>query len=810
MIIKFIRTLVAASLACSINTSIYAKVPPGYVQQFYENGFDGNGVCSECDMREFEAYTKCDPVTDSYTISFWFTPQLSEDWKHVLSKGNLYSYIPGWSFWLTEQGVLYFRVGTTDGQKASVGAQLPEMNIPYHIVAVIDQDKQALDLFINGNNINTFSGGAGASLSTLVDSFGEISSNDVLNVGGDYNTTLSHVRFYDRALELCEVLEFHVDAHCYQIHADRKYSGHYTYDWSEFSETTVDTIQALETGSILASFRTNKSGYHTIFAGSDASTITYNIRLTLENGILHYRKNNEIDISCAGSSLNDGKYHKVAVVTHEDHTKIYVDGAEVGSSTQSIYLDDVKTSNGMDTATVGCRKQSDGIKDYFYGFIGHVRIIDKPLSEKQLEYYFNRFDPNSEDDEPMDFVVDETVFHRLAEDNSFECYRIPAVVADSDGTLYAFAEKRIRTYKNGVRGHCEDVGFIDLVMKIKRAGETWSQEFPVVINEPENYENINCDVDDDMCIENDPGSYSQENPNGYKHWHNPSPVYDSDKNMIALVFMYDRCMAYYKIINLPDWNDPEWDNNWNPALSPENPIEVASSVGATTPGHGIRLANGKLLVAARTQGNSSPLSLLGSWALNSITWESSPVIQYVDNSNEIQNFPGDETQAVQLDNGEIVMTIRSKFENSYFFERPWVKSDNDGSSWHNWQESQTLNGVFTPRVQSSIIKATCGDEEILLFSSPTPVNRFNGTIWYKNVNSSDLSHGWSNGLLLEQGHFSYSDMVDLGKGEIGILHEHDTNPSRLKDHPEAGGIHFAKIYYTPDGLSVDEISVICD
>ena len=50
----------------------------------------------------------------------------------------------------------------------------------------------------------------------------------------------------------------------------------------------------------------------------------------------------------------------------------------------------------------------------------------------------------------------------------YECFRIPAIVTCSMGTVLAFAEGR----KKG----CSDTGDIDLVMKYSRDhGETWSK-----------------------------------------------------------------------------------------------------------------------------------------------------------------------------------------------------------------------------------------------------------------------------------------------------------------------------------------------
>ncbi|MFB6245630.1 MAG: LamG-like jellyroll fold domain-containing protein, partial [Candidatus Nanohaloarchaea archaeon] len=108
---------------------------------------------------------------------------------------------------------------------------------------------------------------------------------------------------------------------------------------------------------------------------------------------------NDVDFDYAGSlrvaddsnsfrlstskSLNDGNWHHLAASRNGDKFKLYLDGKEVDSTTDSSFADDLSSGN----VRIGARPDGN---EYFYGKIESARIYNRTLSSNEIkELYFN-------------------------------------------------------------------------------------------------------------------------------------------------------------------------------------------------------------------------------------------------------------------------------------------------------------------------------------------------------------------------------------------------------------------------------------
>jgi len=316
----------------------------------------------------------------------------------------------------------------------------------------------------------------------------------------------------------------------------------------------------------------------------------------------------------------------------------------------------------------------------------------------------------------------------------YACFRIPALVCTTEGSLLAFAEGR----KNG----CSDTGDIDLVMKRSvDKGKTWSKLI------------VLWDDGDNVCG-------------------NPAPVVDEITGNIHLLSTWNlgedhereiidgKSKDTRRIFVLKSDDD---GSTWSV------PREITSSVKqsqwtwyATGPCHGVQLKHskhkGRLLIPCDhiEAGTKKYFSHCiysddhgASWELG----ESTPQDQV------------NECTVAELPDGRILLNMRN-YDRSQK-ARKISFSEDGGLSWSDIVSDPVL---IEPICQASLLGVfnADGENHILFFLNPAHKNkRQNLTL----RSSMDEGITWQGSLVLHKGPAAYSDLTFLSDGKLGCLFE---------------------------------------
>ena len=349
--------------------------------------------------------------------------------------------------------------------------------------------------------------------------------------------------------------------------------------------------------------------------------------------------------------------------------------------------------------------------------------------------------------------------------NSYTCYRIPAIVKAPNGDLLAFAEGRV--------DGCNDFGNVDIVLRRSSDnGLTWSQQLVVA-------DNSNLQAG------------------------NPTPVVD----LLDPAFPQCRIFLFFNTgissehetrmgnglreihyITSTD-NGKTWSVPTNitsavhrpnqPDLNPKYHFKEDWRSYALAPGHAVQLTHGtfkgRLFIPAN-HSSGEPESGFNDYRAHAFfsddhgkTWQLSKSVE-VESSNE--------SIAAELPNGQVMMNIRQ--QNGKERKRLVAISKNGGSQWDEvYFDSQ----LISPVCQASLLSTTTPNGlEVLLFSNPASTQRReNMTVRM----SYDLGRTWPVKRLVRGGASAYSDLVKQADGMIGLLYEHGND----------GGIHFAQFNF---------------
>ncbi|MCC6680602.1 MAG: exo-alpha-sialidase [Phycisphaeraceae bacterium] len=347
-------------------------------------------------------------------------------------------------------------------------------------------------------------------------------------------------------------------------------------------------------------------------------------------------------------------------------------------------------------------------------------------------------------------------------------YRIPAIVQGFNGDLLVFAEKR----NDGIG----DVGNIDqVIFRSSDMGKTWQDEQLLF----------------------DDGNFTQTDMTVYA---------DPQRDDIILLFLYDK--KQYSMMRSGDsgrtWTRPvsihdqiipsEWDQlgggtNTKPAEPAEGQTKKEQWEKDWRQRYGIgcgaaivRLTEGphagRLLAPARAQvpdaDGSRPYS--------------HTFVIYSDDDGQTWHrggmaMPwGNEAQLVTLPNGRLMVNARDA-DNSHrpdHIVRRVAISDDGGETWQPW-DGQPLE---SPQCHGAIERYVHDGRDLLLFSNPKsafrqtehPYGRVNMSIRV----SADEGKTWQVSRTIYPGPSSYSDIVVLRDGTIGVVYENG----------EQGGTHY--------------------
>lgn len=317
-------------------------------------------------------------------------------------------------------------------------------------------------------------------------------------------------------------------------------------------------------------------------------------------------------------------------------------------------------------------------------------------------------------------------------ENGYQCFRIPAIVKTTKGTLLAFAEGR----KKG----CSDTGDIDLLLKRSfDGGASWSEI---------------------IMVWDDKGNTCG----------NPAPVVDETTGHIVLLSTWNLGEDQEKqIINgtSKDTRRVFVLKSVDEGQSWSDPKEITSDVKkdnwtwyATGPCNGIQLKSKKYknrlvipcdFIEAGTKKHFSHSIYSDdrgeTWKLGGVT-ESDQV---------------NECTVAELSNGDLMLNMRNY---SPLRVRQVAISKDGGQSWEKQKEELALE---EPICQGSLIafKSKKG-KYILAFSNPAnPKGRTNMTVKL----SYDNGKTWKQKQLVYEGPSAYSNLVILPNGNIACLYE---------------------------------------
>ncbi len=325
-------------------------------------------------------------------------------------------------------------------------------------------------------------------------------------------------------------------------------------------------------------------------------------------------------------------------------------------------------------------------------------------------------------------------------EGGYHTYRIPAIIATTQGTLLAFCEGR----KSG-RG---DAGNIDLlVSRSTDQGASWSPA-QVIWDDGEN-----------TCG-------------------NPAPVVDRDTGVIWLPMTWNLGSDHEREILAGTSRDVRHvyvTHSKDDGLTWAEPTRISESARqphwrwyATGPGNAIQLTRGplagRLLIPANhsdhSQADQHPFRSHVFWSDDhGATWQLGGV--HEDRTNE--------SAVVELSDGSIRQAMRS------YHERNRRAMSTSGDGGRTWSPVYLDDALDTPVCQANMLRyswpedTALGGKSRILFSSPRGTSRFDLTVWL----SYDEGQTWPVRKQVYAGNAAYSNLVALPTDRVGVLFEKD-------------------------------------
>ncbi|MFE4997415.1 exo-alpha-sialidase [Streptomyces mirabilis] len=342
-----------------------------------------------------------------------------------------------------------------------------------------------------------------------------------------------------------------------------------------------------------------------------------------------------------------------------------------------------------------------------------------------------------------DASFEQQVLFRASQDPGYACFRIPAVVRSTHGTLLAFAEGRVHD--------CGDAGDIDIVVKRSAdGGRTWG---PLqVVNE---------------------GA-------GDTHG-NPAPIVDRETGRIVLAETYNTGRTDGRGCDVPCDRTPHLQYSDDDGLSWSAPRDLSAEIlppnwnswYATGPVHGIQLtrgrhagrlvfgintetwngsrvtANNAALITSDDGGDHWRIGASGSWPIA--------------DDGTFRQKPSELTLTERAD-GSVLVSGREQ-DGTDLGHRTQAVSRDGGDSFT--APFRDLPGLYAPQVQGSVLRL--GDR-ILLACPGDPDRR--RTMMIRS--SYDGGRTWDSvdrGTVVTTDWSGYSDLVGIGGGAVGLLYE---------------------------------------
>ncbi|MGX1911878.1 exo-alpha-sialidase [Streptomyces phaeochromogenes] len=338
---------------------------------------------------------------------------------------------------------------------------------------------------------------------------------------------------------------------------------------------------------------------------------------------------------------------------------------------------------------------------------------------------------------------EQQVLFKASQDPGYACYRIPAVVKTTKGTLLAFAEGRVND--------CSDAGDIDIVLKRSTdGGRTWG---PLqVVNE---------------------GA-------GDTHG-NPAPIVDRETGRVVLAETYNTGRPGGGNCDVPCDRTPHMQHSDDDGLTWSEPRDLSDEIlpahwnswYATGPVHGIQLTRGRhagrLVFGVNTETwNGSRVSanhaaLIVSddggdhWRIGaSDSWP-------IADDGTFRQKPSEMTMTEGAD-GTILVSGREQ-DGTDLGHRTQAFSRDGGNSFTS--PFRALPDLYTPQVQGSTVRL--GNRTLLACPGDPDRRR---TMMVRS--SYDGGRTWDSvdrGTVVTTDWSGYSDMVGIGGSTVGLMYE---------------------------------------
>jgi sialidase-1 len=348
--------------------------------------------------------------------------------------------------------------------------------------------------------------------------------------------------------------------------------------------------------------------------------------------------------------------------------------------------------------------------------------------------------------------------------------RIPGIVVSNKGTVLAFGEARHADQGGG------DWADIDIVLRRSTDGaKSWG---PVQL------------LEDGTRFLNQRRNTAARRKAGQENFvtcNNPVMIVDQNSDAIHFLYCieYDRCFYCRTTDDGATFSEPVEITTTFEAFRPKYDWKVL----ATGPGHGIQLANGRLVVpvwlsTGEGGGGHRPSCVSTIYSDDhGKSWKSGEIVV---NHPDLVN--PSETVAAERSNGQVMLNIRSENDE----HRRAIAFSDDGST--NWTKPKFDEEVYEPVCMASLLRLSTvadGGKNRLLFCNPfstEPRDSRPGNSFRKRQNltvrlSYDEGQTWPITKVLDKGDAGYSDLAAGPDGSIYCLYER--GGSRTAFDPEA-------------------------
>lgn len=339
----------------------------------------------------------------------------------------------------------------------------------------------------------------------------------------------------------------------------------------------------------------------------------------------------------------------------------------------------------------------------------------------------------------------------VAGEGGYVIYRIPGVVVTAKGTILAYCEAR----KSGR----SDWATMDVMLRRSEdGGKAWGA--PVIISGVLGEKKAN------------PVAVRTGQDSGGPTYNNPTAVVTRDG---AIHFFY--CLEYMRSFHIRSeddgrtWSAPVEVTEVFDRFRPEYNWKVLS----TGPGHGIELANGRILVAVRLATGETPNRNLRPTAVATIfsddrgrTWQRGDIA--IVNSETVVN--PNEPLIVQLADGSVILNARNETAHR---RRVVVTSPDGATSWSKPRFDPALIDSGNMAALTRLTQRPPDDRNRLLFANTHHLSaRENLSVKM----SLDEGQTWPMDKVLERGPSAYCDLAVLPDSTMLCFYERGSVDSK--------------------------------